>query len=100
MNYTILNKDFYYAAEEHGFPIPPQCGIHSTRDKMFVDSQHADFPNLLRIAVLRYSVGCKKAQKAMKWLVLQITQQDREKMLARFNDPSLISKNPEFSKVY
>jgi len=96
MNAILLNKDFYSDAMATGHPIPPQCGVHSTRDKFFVDGDHADFPNLLRIAVLRYSAGCKKATKAMKWFAVQITQQDREKLLKRFDDPNLVSKNPAF----
>jgi len=96
MNAILLNIDFYRDAEATGHPIPPQCGAHSTKDKFFVDGDHADFPNLLRIAVLRYSAGCKKATKAMKWFSVQITEQDREKLLKRFDDPNLASKNPEF----
>jgi hypothetical protein len=96
MNYILLNIDFYRDAEATGHPLPPRCGFHSTRDKFFVDGEHPDFPNLLRIAVLRYSAGCKKATKAMKWFAVQITHQDRQKLLKRFNDPVLESKNPAF----
>ena len=98
MNAILLNVDFYRDAEATGHPMPPQCGVHSTGDKFFVDAEHADFPKLLRVAVLRYSAGCRRATKAMKWLASQITQQDREKLLHEFNDPNLAHINPPYTR--
>jgi hypothetical protein len=96
MNAIILNIDFYRDAQATGIPIPPQCGFHSTSDKFFVDGEHEHFAELLRIGILRYSAGCRRAYKAMKWFSVQITEQDRQKLLKRFNDPVLESKNPAF----
>jgi hypothetical protein len=96
MNAILLNVDFYQDAEATGHPIPPQSGVHSTKDKFFVDGDHPDFPNLLRIAILRAEPGCRRAKKALYWFSVQITEQDRQKLLKRFNDPVLESKNPAF----
>lgn len=96
MNAILINVDFYGDAQATGHPLPPKCGSHSTKDKFFVDGEHPDFPKLLRIAILRSYAGCRRATKAMKWFSVQITQQDREKLLKEFNDPSLEEKNPAF----
>jgi hypothetical protein len=100
MNAVLINLDFYQDAQAAGIPIPPKSAYHSTSDKLFVDGEHEHFAELLRMAVLRYTAGCRRAKKAMKWLAVQITQQDREKLLKKFNDPSLLAKNPSFSAAY
>ena len=99
MNAVLINVDFYRDAQAAGIPIPHQCAFHSTADKLFVDGEHEHFSELLRMAVLRYSAGCRRAYKAMKWIAVQITEQDRQKLLKRFNDPALLAKNPSFSAL-
>jgi len=99
MNAVIINRSFYEDAVATGHPIPPQSGYHSTKDKLFIDAEDARFPNILRIAVLRYDAGCKRAREAMRWFSLQLTQQDREKILSKVGGKELVAKNPSFSSL-
>lgn len=100
MNAVLINRNFYSDAMATGIPIPPQSGFHSTADKLFIDADDPRFPNILRIAVLRYHAGCKRARQAMKWFSSQITEQDRQKILERIGGKELANKNPSFGSLH